>query len=78
MLCDLTTLWSSYHISFVGSILISEKLHNLLTNRSDWVMSYNDCEEIREMYKGYEIHEAAWAYGMNKSKKSSEIIIIGR
>jgi len=29
-----------------------EKLHNLLTNRSDWVMSYNDCEEIREMYKG--------------------------
>jgi len=55
-----------------------QRLQNLLTNRGDWVMSYNDCEEIREMYKGCEIHEAAWAYGMNKSKKSSEIIIIGR
>jgi DNA adenine methylase len=55
-----------------------KRLHNLLTNRGDWVMSYNDCEEIREMYKDCEIHEAAWAYSMNKSKKSSEIIIIGR
>jgi DNA adenine methylase len=54
-----------------------EKLHSLLTRRGRWVMSYNDSKEIREMYKNYEIHEAEWAYGMNKTKKSSEIIIIG-
>jgi DNA adenine methylase len=40
-------------------------------------MSYNDCEAIREMYDGYEIIEAEWAYGMNKSKESSEILIKG-
>jgi|TARA_R110000744_G_scaffold2239_5_gene9008 DNA adenine methylase len=54
-----------------------EGLHSVLTNRNRWVMSYNDSEEIRAMYKNYEIREAAWAYGMNKTKKSSEIIIIG-
>ena len=52
-------------------------LHKILTKRNRWVMSYNDSEEIREMYKNYEIREAEWAYGMNKSKKSSEIIIVG-
>lgn len=54
-----------------------DRLHGLLTKRSDWVMSYNDCAEIREMYKDYEIIEAEWAYGMNKSKQSSEILIKG-
>jgi len=54
-----------------------EKLHSLLTIRSGWLMSYNDCPQIREMYDGYEIIEAAWAYGMNKSKQSSEILIKG-
>ena len=54
-----------------------EGLHGVLTNRNRWVMSYNDSEKIREMYKNYEIREAEWAYGMNKTKKSSEIIIIG-
>ena len=29
------------------------------------------------MYKDYEIIEAQWTYGMNKSKQSSEILIKG-
>ena len=52
-------------------------LHSLLTNRDRWIMSYNDCKEVRDMYKNYEIRELEWNYGMNKTKKSSEIIIIG-
>ena len=52
-----------------------ERLHSVLSTRDRWVMSYNDCEQIREMYKDYEITTAEWSYGMNKSKKSSEIII---
>ena len=40
-------------------------------------MTYNDCEYIRELYKDYEIHDVNWKYGMNKSKESSEIVIIG-
>ena len=54
-----------------------DRLHGLLTKRSGWVMSYNDCAEIRKMYKDYEIIEAEWSYGMNKSKQSSEILIKG-
>lgn len=40
-----------------------------------FVLTYNDCEEIRELWKGYYIQEAEWNYGMNQSKKSSELII---
>tara|TARA_B100001123_G_scaffold74689_5_gene84316 strand:+ start:44373 stop:45281 length:909 start_codon:yes stop_codon:yes gene_type:complete len=52
-------------------------LYNLLTQRDRWVMSYNDSPVIRELYKDYKIVKAAWTYGMNKTKKSSEIIIVG-
>jgi DNA adenine methylase len=42
-----------------------------------WVMSYNDSEEIRNLYDTgiYVIEPAKWSYGMNKTKGSSEIII---
>ena len=50
-------------------------LFAVLRKRDNWILSYNDCEEIRSLYRDYEIHEAAWTYGMNKSKESSEIII---
>ena len=33
---------------------------------------------IRALYKGYKIIEVDWKYGMNATKKSSEIVIIGR
>ncbi len=54
-----------------------EALHEILTNRTGWVLSYNDCDEIRDMYKNYEFVTPKWAYGMNKSKQSSEILIKG-
>jgi DNA adenine methylase len=50
-------------------------LFSELRKRENWILSYNDCEEIRDLYRDYKIHKAAWTYGMNKSKKSSEIII---
>tara|TARA_Y100000310_G_scaffold290099_1_gene317006 strand:- start:729 stop:1577 length:849 start_codon:yes stop_codon:yes gene_type:complete len=50
-------------------------LFSTLRKRDNWILSYNDCEEIRSLYRDYKIHEAEWTYGMNKSKKSSEIII---
>ena len=54
-----------------------KELHDLLSKRSGWVLSYNSSEEIRELYSDFKIIEAKWAYGMNKTKKSSEIIIVG-
>ena len=55
-----------------------EGLCSLLKDRRNWVMSYNDHPHLREMYKEHTILNAQWAYGMNKSKKSSEILIICR
>ena len=65
-------------------------LYNLISDRSDWVMSYNDCPEVRDLYSNRKIVTAEWAYGMKNvewvdgkcvGKKtmgsSSEILIIG-
>jgi len=47
-----------------------------LLTRSDWILSYNDCDYIRTLYAGCRFMEVSWSYGMNKSKKSSELIIL--
>ena len=55
-----------------------ELLFQIISERQDWIMTYNDCEYIRDLYKDFLIIPAEWSYGMNKTKKSSEIVIIGR
>ncbi len=40
-------------------------------------MTYNNCDYIKNLYKDFKIIETYWSYGMNKSKESSEIVIIG-
>jgi DNA adenine methylase len=47
-----------------------------IKQRKDWIISYNDCKYIRDLYNDCRIFEAKWAYGMNTEKKSSEIIIL--
>ena len=54
-----------------------EKLFQVLNKRKNWIMTYNNCDYIRDLYKNYEIREVKWSYGMNASKESSEIVIIG-
>ena len=54
-----------------------EKLFQVLNKRKNWIMTYNKCDYIRDLYKNYEIREVKWSYGMNTSKESSEIVIIG-
>jgi DNA adenine methylase len=53
-----------------------KRLFNNLQNKKNWIMTYNNCSYIKELYKDYKIIEASWKYGMNKSKESSELIII--
>lgn len=55
-----------------------EKLYEVLSKRNNWILTYNDCKYIRDLYKNYLIIEVNWGYGMNKSKKSSEIVILKR
>jgi len=54
------------HVSFAAKI----------KSRKNWILSYNDCQYIRDLYAGCRIFKESWSYGMNSSKNSSEIIII--
>lgn len=53
------------------------KLYKCLSTKKNWFMTYNNCEYINNLYKDFKIIETSWSYGMNQSKKSSEIVIIG-
>jgi len=55
-----------------------EKLYKLLKKKKNWLMTYNNCKYIRDLYKDFIIINAEWSYGMNKSKESSEIVIISK
>ena len=53
------------------------KLYDIIkVIKCDWIMTYNNCDYIKTLYKNFTIIETNWTYGMNKSKKSSEIIIL--
>lgn len=53
------------------------KLFHCVKQTKNWIMTYNDCDYIRNLYKDFKIINTSWTYGMNKSKQSSEIVIIG-
>ena len=48
-----------------------------IKQRHDWIISYNDCPYIRDLYKDCRIEKVTWSYGMDNGKKgSSEIVIL--
>lgn len=50
------------------------RLSTELKKRSDWVLSYNDCEYVRELYSDCRVESVQWSYSMS-IKPSSEVII---
>lgn len=52
------------------------RLASMLKSKTRWVLCYNDCDYIRNLYRGYTILNVSWSYGMNRSKQSSEIVIL--
>ena len=53
-------------------------LAKLLHKYDNWVLSYNNCLEIRELYGGFEMHYPEWKYGMSNDKNSREVLIVSR
>ena len=54
-------------------------LSNILKQSNvDWIMTYNNSPKIRQLYSEFKIIECDWSYSMNKSKQSSEIIILSK
>jgi DNA adenine methylase len=42
-----------------------EKLRDMLhSHKGRFVLSYNDCTEIREFYKGFDFHFPSWSYSL--------------
>jgi len=55
-----------------------EALADMLRKRGRWILSYNDSEAIRKLYKGHQILNLEWTYGMNKSKISNEVLVVSQ
>ena len=55
-------------------------LADILHSRGNWMLSYNECAEVRHLYRGCHFVGAqdglSWNYGMSKSKKSKEVLIL--
>jgi DNA adenine methylase len=51
-------------------------LFELLNKRDGWILCYNDCLEVREMYSRFKVVEPVWSYGMGNDKKSRELLIL--
>lgn len=43
-----------------------------------FVLTYNDCDHIRELYSWCDIHEETWSYGMSVEKAAKEIVIVNK
>jgi len=55
-----------------------EGLADILKKREHWILSYNDCEEIRTLYEGFHILTPNWKYGMSNDKMSKEVLIFSK
>ncbi len=53
-----------------------EALAAILLQRKNWILSYNDCKEIRDLYNGFRIITPEWKYGMSNDKASKEVLIL--
>jgi len=52
-------------------------LAKLLNDRGNFILSYNDCVEIRLLYNKHNIISREWKYGIGK-KNSNELLIISK
>lgn len=55
-----------------------KRLQKVLEKRENWLLSYNDCIEIRNLYKGYHILTPNWKYGMSSNKQSNEVLVFSK
>lgn len=53
-----------------------KSLADILKQRESWILSYNNSEEIHNMYSGYKILYPDWKYGMSNDKTSREVLIL--
>lgn len=52
------------------------RLFKYISTKHDWIMTYDNCSFIRDLYKDFIQIEAGWSYGMTTSKR--ELVILGK
>ena len=52
-----------------------EGLAEILRERDGWILSYNNSEEVRHMYKDYLFYSPKWSYGMSNDKEARELLV---
>ncbi len=53
-------------------------LADILTCRDGWVLSYNECEMVRDLYPDSHFITPEWVYGMSNNKASNEVLIFSK
>ena len=53
-----------------------EALAGILHDRVCWVLSYDDCAEVRALYTGHRFVNAEWGYRLGKNSKSRNEVLI--
>lgn len=53
-------------------------LFEILNMRGNFILSYNYCDEIKELYKDHVFFYPEWKYGMGNNKLSREILIVSK
>lgn len=51
-------------------------LYDLLSERDKWILTYNNCDIIKDMYSDYHMISPEWKYGMRNGVTSNELIIL--
>lgn len=51
-------------------------LAEMLNKRGNFILSYNNSDEVKELYTGHNFFYPEWKYGMGYDKKSREILIV--
>jgi DNA adenine methylase len=66
------------HVALFNILKNKNEVSGTIGSKKHWIMTYNNCDYIKNLYKDFIIIETCWSYGMNNSKESSEIIIISK
>lgn len=53
-------------------------LSEVLNSRDNFILSYNNCDKIKDMYSQHTFFYPEWKYGMSKDKNSKEILIVSK
>ena len=53
-------------------------LAKILNEHRNFILTYNNCEEIKDLYHDHKFIYPEWKYGMSNKKESNEILIISK